>query len=164
MNRDVWSDPTIQQIINTSFVFLSYTSTSVQAKAHKSFYPVDKYPYLAVLDPRTNERIWKTHTVKESTDFFMQIMEFIDSHGETPATAETRNPTIDLTSSDSKDSFIYISNDVETIDLSSSPIKPEQLDSIFAKIKSLLPVLPVINKASIQFRFPGNMFFETRWI
>ncbi|OXU24844.1 hypothetical protein TSAR_015113 [Trichomalopsis sarcophagae] len=55
LNRDVWTNSQIRDIINDHFVLWQVLSNSVDGKRYIDFYKVDSYPYLAIIDPRTGE-------------------------------------------------------------------------------------------------------------
>ncbi|KZC12613.1 PREDICTED: UBX domain-containing protein 7 [Dufourea novaeangliae] len=55
LNRDVWSNQQIQEIIKDHFVLWQVLSNSSDGQRYIDFYNVSKYPYLAVIDPRTGE-------------------------------------------------------------------------------------------------------------
>ncbi|XP_034937286.1 UBX domain-containing protein 7 [Chelonus insularis] len=55
LNRDVWSDKQIKEIIKDHFVLWQVLSDSSDGRRYIDFYNVIEYPYLAVVDPRTGE-------------------------------------------------------------------------------------------------------------
>ncbi|XP_011498589.1 PREDICTED: UBX domain-containing protein 7 [Ceratosolen solmsi marchali] len=55
LNRDVWPNQQIREIINDHFVLWQVLSNSVDGKRYIDFYNVSGYPYLAIIDPRTGE-------------------------------------------------------------------------------------------------------------
>ncbi|KAH0540419.1 UBX domain-containing protein 7 isoform X1 [Cotesia glomerata] len=55
LNRDVWSDKQIKEIIKDHFVLWQVLSDTVDGRRYIDFYNVLEYPYLAVVDPRTGE-------------------------------------------------------------------------------------------------------------
>lgn len=56
LNRDVWSASLVKDIIKDSFIFWQVYSTSEDGSKYSRFYPIETYPHVAVLDPRTGER------------------------------------------------------------------------------------------------------------
>ena len=38
-------------------LFQQYMSETSEGKKHKTFYPFDTYPYVAIIDPKTGERM-----------------------------------------------------------------------------------------------------------
>ncbi|KAK2577854.1 hypothetical protein KPH14_001117 [Odynerus spinipes] len=59
LNRDVWSNEQIQEIVKDHFVLWQVLSNTKDGKNYIDFYKVVNYPYLAVIDPRTGECIQK---------------------------------------------------------------------------------------------------------
>ncbi|CAK9819911.1 UBX domain-containing protein 7 [Anthophora plagiata] len=55
LNRDVWSNQQIQEIIKDHFVLWQVLSNSSDGSRYINLYDVYEYPYLAVIDPRTGE-------------------------------------------------------------------------------------------------------------
>lgn len=55
MNRDIWSDSTVQQLLQAHFVFWQRDVT--ECNDYSSFYSVGDPPHVAVLDPRNGERV-----------------------------------------------------------------------------------------------------------
>nr|XP_031832976.1 UBX domain-containing protein 7 [Nomia melanderi] len=55
LNRDVWSNQQIQEIVKDHFVLWQVLSSTSDGKRYIDFYNVSKYPYVAVIDPRTGE-------------------------------------------------------------------------------------------------------------
>lgn len=67
LNRDVWSNEQIQEIVKDHFVLWQVLSNTKDGKNYIDFYTVENYPYLAVIDPRTGECIQKyNHITKDS--------------------------------------------------------------------------------------------------
>lgn len=57
LNRDVWGDATIGEVVRSSFVFWQRDRTHREAERYTSYYPIDAYPHVAIVDPRTGERL-----------------------------------------------------------------------------------------------------------
>lgn len=55
MNRDVWSDSTVQELIQAHFVF--WQRDVGNASDYSRFYDVGDPPHIAVVDPRNGERV-----------------------------------------------------------------------------------------------------------
>lgn len=55
MNRDVWSDFTMQQLIAAHFLF--WQRDEGRAGRYTQFYGVNNFPHIAVVDPRNHERV-----------------------------------------------------------------------------------------------------------
>ncbi|XP_076760780.1 UBX domain-containing protein 7 [Xylocopa sonorina] len=55
LNRDVWSNQQIQEIVKDHFILWQVLSNSSDGNRYVHLYDVYEYPYLAVIDPRTGE-------------------------------------------------------------------------------------------------------------
>ncbi|KAI8909019.1 hypothetical protein EDD86DRAFT_247295 [Gorgonomyces haynaldii] len=53
---------------------------SEEGQEHCTFYRIEFVPYVAIIDPLTGERVWKSNTVTDVTDFFTEVMDFQDRH------------------------------------------------------------------------------------
>ncbi|CAG8580509.1 1811_t:CDS:10 [Diversispora eburnea] len=69
LNRDLWSDKTVRDVIREHFLFLQVNSQN--GRHYISFYPVDNYPHIAIIDPRTGERLKVWSSEITPTDFLM---------------------------------------------------------------------------------------------
>lgn len=57
LNRDLWSDSFVKDIVRESFVFLQYGNESSEGKRYLTLYPVKHYPYVAIIDSRTGKML-----------------------------------------------------------------------------------------------------------
>ncbi|RUP44806.1 thioredoxin-like protein [Jimgerdemannia flammicorona] len=71
MNRDLWSDLPVKELVRENFVFMQYGSESTEGKRYINLYPIDNYPHVAIIDPKTAERVKVWNTVMEPIDFIM---------------------------------------------------------------------------------------------
>ncbi|XP_033215407.1 UBX domain-containing protein 7 [Belonocnema kinseyi] len=55
LNRDVWSNEQVREMIKDHFVLWQVLSNASEGKRYIDFYNVAGFPYLAVVDPRTGE-------------------------------------------------------------------------------------------------------------
>ncbi|KAI8977203.1 hypothetical protein BDF20DRAFT_873538 [Mycotypha africana] len=80
LNRDLWSDPFVKDIIKASFIFLQYANTSADGVRYANYYSVRKYPHVAIIDSITGEsmKVWEKSL--SPTDFMMEVTEFLDHH------------------------------------------------------------------------------------
>jgi len=77
MNRDLWSDKTVKDVVKEAFIFLQYGSDTQEGKRYVTFYPIDSYPHVAIIDPRTGERVKVWGTQMETADFLMNVADFL---------------------------------------------------------------------------------------
>ncbi|CAO3656767.1 unnamed protein product [Mucor hiemalis] len=100
MNRDLWSDSFVKDIIKESFIFLQYTNDSGDGKRYSTFYSVSGYPHVAIVDARTGERVKVWETQITPTDFMMEITEFLEQNNQdstsrpTTAAAAMKRPRV----------------------------------------------------------------------
>ena len=58
MNRDLWNSNLLQSFIKENFVFVQMIVGGSDERRYTSFYPFDDlYPHVALIDPRTGERV-----------------------------------------------------------------------------------------------------------
>ncbi|KAI8881469.1 hypothetical protein K501DRAFT_222983 [Backusella circina FSU 941] len=86
LNRDLWSDSFIKDIIKASFIFLQYANTSPDGQRYRTFYQIMNFPHIAVIDARTGERVKMWERDMKPTDFMMEVTEFLEQHEGTPST------------------------------------------------------------------------------
>lgn len=80
LNRDLWSNQDVKDIIKSSFVFLQYSIQSMEGQQYKQFYQFEKYPHIALLDPRTGERVkYWDYTIKPE-DFVLELTDFLSKN------------------------------------------------------------------------------------
>jgi hypothetical protein len=114
LNRDTWSNESIEEILRTSFIFWQRGHTTQDGKDFMRMYHVqpDKLPHLAIVDPRTGANFFN-YTVKalrilkvysflicllcfyqgfiEPQELAVKLMEFADAHSLESVTNSTRN-------------------------------------------------------------------------
>lgn len=58
MNRDLWNSSLLQSFVKENFVFVQLIVGGSDERRYQSFYPYDGlYPHVALIDPRTGERV-----------------------------------------------------------------------------------------------------------
>ncbi|KAG0174540.1 hypothetical protein DFQ30_003958 [Apophysomyces sp. BC1015] len=78
LNRDLWSDSFVKDIVRESFIFLQYSNESPEGKRYLTYYPIKSYPHVAVIDARTGERVKYWENQMSPTDFMMEVTEFLE--------------------------------------------------------------------------------------
>jgi UBX domain-containing protein 7 len=63
---------------------------SEQGKQHKTFYPIKNFPYVAIIDPLTGERVQQWNIVIEPGDFIAACLDYINDPKPAPAKAKKR--------------------------------------------------------------------------
>ncbi|KAG0365273.1 hypothetical protein BGZ54_006695 [Gamsiella multidivaricata] len=67
LNRDLWSDPSVKEIVKENFIFLQFYSDSVEGKKYAAYYPLKTFPHIAIIDPRTVSEFLEMHSLTDST-------------------------------------------------------------------------------------------------
>jgi hypothetical protein len=79
LNRDVWSNPAVKDIITQHFVFWQVYQDTTEGQRYMQFYNVSEFPYVAILDPRTGEKL-RSWTTIDSVTFCDLVTEFLMEH------------------------------------------------------------------------------------
>eukprot|EP01113_Clastostelium_recurvatum_P022242 TRINITY_DN2649_c0_g1_i1.p1 TRINITY_DN2649_c0_g1~~TRINITY_DN2649_c0_g1_i1.p1 ORF type:complete len:493 (+),score=103.24 TRINITY_DN2649_c0_g1_i1:95-1480(+) len=76
LNRDTWSDSAVKSVVKENFVLWQVERIGDEGDRYARFYPCEILPHIAIIDPRTGERvqIWETFIepktlVRYLTDF-----------------------------------------------------------------------------------------------
>lgn len=59
LNRDVWGDDLVENLVREGFVLWQATNTSTEGQTYIARYKVMGYPHLAIIDPRTGSLLWR---------------------------------------------------------------------------------------------------------
>lgn len=57
MNRDVWSDVALQSLLEAHFIFWQVDERTPEGGHYKRYYPYQQTPHIAIIDPRSGERV-----------------------------------------------------------------------------------------------------------
>lgn len=79
LNRDVWSNAAVKEIISEHFVFWQIYHDSADGQRYRQFYNVQEFPHIAIVDPRTGEKMLSWNSLDAAT-FCEQVTEFISAH------------------------------------------------------------------------------------
>ncbi|SPN96686.1 related to UBX5 - UBX (ubiquitin regulatory X) domain-containing protein [Cephalotrichum gorgonifer] len=98
LNRDIWKDAAVREIVSENFVFLQYSKEDVLARDYLNFYfrnhdDPESYPHVAIVDPRTGEqvKVWSGTPFPSALDFHSQLAEFLDRYS---LNANSKNPVV----------------------------------------------------------------------
>ncbi|KAK1595570.1 UBX domain-containing protein [Colletotrichum navitas] len=101
LNRDIWKDAAVRQLLEESFIFLQYDRSAMAAQQYINFYfhhsgheNPDNYPHVAIIDPRTGEqvKVWSGRPFPSASEFHAQLAEFLDRYS---LAANSKNPVVD---------------------------------------------------------------------
>ncbi|KAF4963610.1 hypothetical protein FSARC_8395 [Fusarium sarcochroum] len=103
MNRDIWKDKNVKDLIAENFIFLQYDKDFPDAEEFVTFYfpnqtheNPDNYPHVSIIDPRTGEqvKVWSGRPFPSAQDFHAEIAEFLDRYS---LAANSKNPVAQAT-------------------------------------------------------------------
>ncbi|PSR77526.1 hypothetical protein BD289DRAFT_456636 [Coniella lustricola] len=89
LNRDIWKDAAVVDLVKESFIFLQYSKDDPRATQYNTFYfpphaqeNRDNFPHVAIIDPRTGEqvKVWSGIPFPSAQDFHAQLVEFLDRY------------------------------------------------------------------------------------
>ncbi|KAG0030948.1 hypothetical protein BGZ81_002029 [Podila clonocystis] len=80
LNRDLWSDAGVKEIVKENFVFLQFYSDSAEGKKYTAYYPLKTFPHISIIDPRTGERMHVWSKTIDPVDFLSDVSEFLEAH------------------------------------------------------------------------------------
>jgi len=59
LNRDVWHDELVENLVREGFIFWQTHSTSPEGMTYCQRYKVEGYPHIAIIDPRTGSLLYR---------------------------------------------------------------------------------------------------------
>ncbi|KAL2301004.1 hypothetical protein Nmel_011560 [Mimus melanotis] len=71
LNRDVWSNEAVKNIIRDHFIFWQVYHDSEEGQRYIQFYKLADFPYVSILDPRTGQKLVEWHQL-DVTSFLDQ--------------------------------------------------------------------------------------------
>ncbi|KAF0446798.1 ubx domain protein [Gigaspora margarita] len=80
LNRDLWSNQTVQDVIRQHFLFLQFNADTADGRQYINFYPIESYPHIAIIDPLTGERLKVWNASMEPTEFIMNVTDFLERY------------------------------------------------------------------------------------
>ncbi|XP_069721347.1 UBX domain-containing protein 7 [Phaenicophaeus curvirostris] len=81
LNRDVWSNEAVKNIIREHFIFWQVYHDSEEGQRYIQFYKLADFPYVSILDPRTGQKLVEWHQL-DVTSFVDQVTGFLSEHGQ----------------------------------------------------------------------------------
>lgn len=92
LNRDVWSHEGLKRFVGDHFVFVQPNIELGDGKWYQTFYPIEMFPHIAVMDPVTKQRVMQMEGPVEAKDLAARLRDFL---GRLPnPTAATPNPGV----------------------------------------------------------------------
>ena len=103
LNRDIWKDEAVKNIVSENFLFLQYDKDYPDAEEYIQFYfpnqgheNQENYPHVSIIDPRTGEqvKVWSGRPFPTAPDFHAELAEFLDRYS---LAANSKNPVAKAT-------------------------------------------------------------------
>ncbi|GIY64953.1 UBX domain-containing protein 7 [Caerostris darwini] len=95
LNRDVWSNRDVKKLVSDHFIFWQVYTDSADGEKYSQFYKPEKFPYIAILDPRTGEKLVVWNNVDPVT--ICELIEaFLKEHSSPDGTSQSANKASDL--------------------------------------------------------------------
>lgn len=88
LNRDVWSNQTVKDILKESFIFWQVYHDSFEGGRYIQFYNVTSYPHVSIIDPRTGEQMKSWPTSIDHNSFCDSVVEFLTEHPSPDGTSD----------------------------------------------------------------------------
>lgn len=83
LNRDVWSQGDVEEVVAAHFILWQRDERTDQGSRYKQFYPYQQVPHLAIIDPRSGERVrtWGgTGNAIDKDDILTKLVDFAQNH------------------------------------------------------------------------------------
>ncbi|CAG8507903.1 1623_t:CDS:10, partial [Paraglomus brasilianum] len=93
LNRDLWSEQTVKAVVKADFLFMQLPANSSEGRRYKTFYQFDDYPHIAIIDPRTGERLKTFNYSLTPNDFIIAVTDFLERYSLKEA-ASSRSPAV----------------------------------------------------------------------
>ncbi|PVV00275.1 hypothetical protein BB560_005348 [Smittium megazygosporum] len=90
LNRDIWRDRNVKDILKKYFIFCQYINGTDSADQFNQLYNVKSFPHIAIIDPRTGERLKYWGPKIELYSFLEQLVDFVY---ETPYSGDDAKPS-----------------------------------------------------------------------
>lgn len=80
LNRDVWSNQTVKDILKEHFIFWQVCHDSFEGARYMQFYNVSSFPHVSIIDPRTGEQMKSWRSSIDHNSFCDSVIEFLTEH------------------------------------------------------------------------------------
>jgi hypothetical protein len=100
LNRDVWRDELVENLIREGFIFWQSINTSADGSTFAHRYKVESFPHISIIDPRTGRLIWRKEGWTQqnpltAADFAEKVIDFCSQHSlDEPPTAPGKLPAM----------------------------------------------------------------------
>ena len=80
LNRDVWSDECIVDMVKCTFIFWQTQHFTEEGKVYAERYHINKFPHIAILDPRTGGLVWSKEDIADKNIIAEWLQDFISDN------------------------------------------------------------------------------------
>lgn len=80
LNRDTWSNKDLKELIGENFVFWQVNSANPEGKWFTQIYPVFKFPYIAIIDPRTGQKLQDMTGFIDAEEMAQYLVTFLSTN------------------------------------------------------------------------------------
>lgn len=154
LNRDLWSDKQVKALIIKHFIFCQFNSKSSPGLEHLNYYPFSNFPYIAVLEPITGERIKLWNVFLEPDEFIIEVMAVISPKYE-PVKKRRMFKAVTMLSEEKQLELAMKASATGT----SIPefIEEEEIEEIKDEFSIFQSITPFCSQESSSSSLPGNM-------
>jgi hypothetical protein len=117
LNRDVWSDECIIDIIGCAFIFWQQQNSVGEGVVYIERYKVVEFPHIGIVDPRTGALVWNKEGCADKELISQYLQDFVMDHPN-PSTWKASKHSRGATSSNDSSVLEFI-NAPQVVDLSS---------------------------------------------
>lgn len=89
LNRDVWSNQTVKDILKEHFIFWQVDHQSLEGLKYIQFYKVKRFPHVSIIDPRTGELMKSWPITIDHNSFCDSVIEFLTEHPSVDGTSDS---------------------------------------------------------------------------
>lgn len=117
LNRDLWTNPTVKDIVKAHFIFWKVYHDSSEGTKFVQFYHVTRFPHVSIIDPRTGELVKSWPASIDHNSFCDSVLQFVCDQPTPDGTVDTSSLQKDEASESSD------MGDDESPKMSESPVK-----------------------------------------
>lgn len=170
LNRDVWSDDTIQDIIEGSFIFWQRDDKSTEGVQFCQYYSCGhQLPHICIIDPRTKRRVknWDGRKWTEShaaAEFLFGFLDAFSMSRSPPAQSPAGSPSMQP-----QEAPLASSADMELTGLDEALIAADAASTTPAPEQEPIPALPeepseTSEHVKVSFRLPSGQRVARRFL
>ncbi|KAK5575439.1 hypothetical protein RB653_006572 [Dictyostelium firmibasis] len=80
LNRDTWSNKDLKELVSENFVFWQVNNANSEGKWFTQIYPVFKFPYIAIIDPRTGQKLQDMTGFIDAEEMAQYLVTFLSTN------------------------------------------------------------------------------------